>query len=84
MEESDLRFLNKIEWVSSYAVAIILKKEIKLACIGALGQVFKFKFKSNATNIEHIISKSEIDGLRVIRVLKNDRNQICNSSTVLG
>ena len=82
MEESDLRFLNKIEWVSSYAVAIILKKEIKLACIGSKGLVFKFKFMTNATNIEHIITKSEIDGLRVIRVLKNDRNQKCKISVL--
>ena len=77
LEERDIRYLNRLEWVSSWAVAIVFSKQIKLCCLGQREKVFTFRFKTNVVNIDHIITKSEIDGLRLIRIFKNERKQKC-------
>ena len=79
IDEGELGFLNKLEWVSFYAVALVFRKKIKLACCGLKEMYFEIKDEiSTSYRTNYIITRSEIDGLRVIRVFENYHKQHCS------
>ena len=79
IDEGEIGYLQKIEWVGFYAVALVFKKKIKYACCGQKEMYFEIRDEvstSNRTNF--IIAKSEIDGLRIIRIFENSHEQNCS------
>lgn len=79
-DEYELSQLQKLEWVACYAVALIFNNKLKLACCGSEEDYFEPDFKGEASfrRANYIITRSEIDGLRVIRIFENSPKQTCS------
>ena len=79
LEEKDP--VQKLEWVACYAVAIVYSSKFFLACCGMEEAYFtpiRNDDKTLAFKTTHIITRSEIDGLRVIRIFDNSKKQDCS------
>jgi len=78
IEEAELGNLQKLEWVSFYALALVFNKKVKLVCCGQKEAYFELRDEiSTSYRTNFVIAKSEIDGLRIIRVFDNFHDQNC-------
>jgi hypothetical protein len=80
IDEGELSYLQKLEWVACYAVALVFKTKVMLACCGLEEAYFEMTFRDAAglgRRTNHIITRSEIDGLRVIRIFEHSTEQSC-------
>ena len=79
IDEGEMGYLQKIEWVSYFAIALVFRKKIKYACCGQKEIYFEIRDEvSSANRTNYIITRSEIDGLRVIRIFENSHEQNCS------
>ena len=79
IDEGEISKLQKLEWVAYFAVALVFLKNIKLACCGMDSRYFELRdIVSSSQRTNYIITRSEIDGLRVIRVFENYHKQHCS------
>ena len=70
IDPSELIYPLKLEWVSYHAVALVFRKKIKIVCCGTTESVFDIK--EGGLRTHSLMTKSEIDGLRVIRIFDKD------------
>ena len=80
IDEGELSFLQKIEWVAWFAVAMVFTNKIKLVCCGQEEVYFEPTSRDIMTTTHRtnfIITRSEIDGLRVIRIFDHYTKQNC-------
>ena len=80
LDDGQLSSLRKLEWVAFYSVVLVFEKSLKFVCFGQKDEdVFEMRgeLKDSEKKNCQIITKSEIDGLRVIRIFKHYQNQQC-------
>ena len=80
IDEGEMAQFQKLEWVGYHGVALVFTKNIKYACCGVKEDYFEANPDPLVSRgrTAYLITKSEIDGLRIIRIFDRSKEQNCS------
>lgn len=79
IQANEFVYFQDLRWISCYGLAVVFKTKIKIALYNPKENFVELSDHTTSHNrTSGILTKSEIDGLRVIRIFENSPEQSCS------